>query len=100
MVLGVETDSQDSTGTILQVRPAPVMGKIELRDLERQFSGDLVQVPPMFSALKKQGVPLYKLARQGKDVPREPRSMRVDRRRLPKWANDEIALELNCSRGT
>src|SRR5215470_17138832 len=63
MVLEVETDSQDATGTILQVRPLPAVGKIELRDLERQFSNDILQVPPMFSALKKQGVPLYTLAR-------------------------------------
>jgi tRNA pseudouridine55 synthase len=100
MVLGVETDSQDSTGTILQVRTAPAIEKIELRDLERQFSGDLVQVPPMFSALKKQGVPLYRLARQGKEVPREPRSIRVERLRLHKLEDDEIEMELTCSRGT
>ena len=100
MVLGVETDSQDSTGTIVQVRAAPAIGKIELRDLERRFSGDLVQVPPMFSALKKQGVPLYRLARQGKEVPREPRSVRVEKLRLHKLSNDEIEMELTCSRGT
>jgi len=100
MVLGVETDSQDATGTILQVRPPPAVGKIELRDLERQFSGDMLQVPPMFSALKKQGVPLYRLARQGKEVPREPRSIRVEKLRLHKLGNDEIEMELTCSRGT
>ena len=100
MVLGVETDSQDATGTILQVRPLPAVGKIELRDLERQFSGDMLQVPPMFSALKKQGVPLYRLARQGKEVPREPRSIRVEKLRLHKLGNDEIEMELTCSRGT
>ena len=100
MVLGVETDSQDSTGNIVQVRAAPAIGKIELRDLERQFSGDLVQVPPMFSALKKQGVPLYRLARQGKEVPREPRSIRVEKLRLHQLSNDEIEMELTCSRGT
>ncbi len=100
MILGVETDSQDATGTILQVRPPPAMGKIELRDLERQFSGDMLQVPPMFSALKKQGVPLYRLARQGKEVPREPRSIRVEKLRLHKLGNDEIEMELTCSRGT
>src|SRR6476469_3722418 len=46
MVLGVETDSQDATGTIVQVRSVPAIGKVELRALERQFSGDLRQVPP------------------------------------------------------
>ena len=100
MVLGVETDSQDATGTIVQVRAVPAIGKVELRDLEQQFSGDLRQVPPMFSALKREGVPLYRLARQGKEVPREPRSIRVEKLRLHKLGNDEIEIELTCSRGT
>jgi tRNA pseudouridine55 synthase len=100
MVLGVETDSQDATGATVRVRAVPAVGKVELRDLERQFSGDLQQVPPMFSALKKRGVPLYKLARQGKEVPREPRSIRVEELRLQKLGNDEIEIELTCSRGT
>ena len=100
MVLGVETDSHDATGTIVQIRAVPAIGKVALRDLERQFSGDLRQIPPMFSALKKGGVPLYKLARQGKEVPREPRSIRVENLRLRKLADDEIEFELTCSRGT
>ena len=100
MVLGVETDSQDATGTIVQVRAVPAIGKVELRDLEQQFSGDLQQVPPMFSALKREGVPLYRLARQGKEVPREPRSIRVEKLRLHKLGNEEIEIELTCSRGT
>jgi tRNA pseudouridine55 synthase len=54
----------------------------------------------MYSALKKGGVPLYKLARQGKEVPREPRSIRVEKLRLHKLGNDEIEIELTCSRGT
>ena len=100
MVLGVETDSQDATGTIVQVRSVPAIGKIELRDLEQQFSGDLRQVPPMFSALKREGVPLYRLARQGKEVPREPRSIRIEKLRLSKLEKDAIEIEVTCSRGT
>jgi tRNA pseudouridine55 synthase len=100
MVLGVATDSQDATGTVVQVRAVPTIGKDELRDLEQQFSGDLRQVPPMFSALKREGVPLYRLARQGKEVPREPRSIRVEKLRLHKLGNHEIEIELTCSRGT
>jgi len=100
MALGVETDSQDATGTVVQVRAVPTIGKVELIDLEQQFSGDLRQVPPMFSALKREGVPLYRLARQGKEVPREPRSIRVETLRLHKLRNDEIEIEVTCSRGT
>jgi tRNA pseudouridine55 synthase len=100
MVLGVETDSQDATGTVVQVRPVPTLGEAELRDLEQQFCGDLRQVPPMFSALKREGVPLYRLARQGKEVPREPRSIRIEKLRLDKLGKDEIEINLTCSRGT
>jgi tRNA pseudouridine55 synthase len=100
MVLGVETDSQDATGKVLQVRAVPSIGKAELRNLEQQFFGDLRQVPPMFSALKRQGVPLYRLARQGKEVPREPRAIRIERLRLRRLPGDEIEIELTCSRGT
>jgi tRNA pseudouridine55 synthase len=100
MVLGVETDSQDATGAVVQVRTVPAIGKVELKNLEHQFSGHLRQVPPMFSALKKGGVPLYRLARQGKEVPREPRSIRVENLRLHKLGDDQVEIELTCSRGT
>lgn len=100
MVLGAETDSQDATGSVVRVRRVPAFGETELGNLERQFSGDLRQVPPMFSALKRSGVPLYRLARQGKEVPREPRSIRVEKLRLHRVANDEIEIEVTCSRGT
>jgi tRNA pseudouridine55 synthase len=100
MVLGVETDSQDATGKILQVCAVPSIGQAELRNLERQFFGDLRQVPPMFSALKHQGMPLYRLARQGKEVPREARAIRIEKLRLNRLTGDEIEIELTCSRGT
>jgi tRNA pseudouridine55 synthase len=100
MVLGVETDSQDATGKILQVRALPSIEETEIKNLERQFFGDLQQVPPMFSALKRQGVPLYRLARQGKEVPREPRAIRIEKLRLNRLTGDEIEIQLTCSRGT
>jgi tRNA pseudouridine55 synthase len=100
MVLGVETDSQDATGKCLQVRAVPTIGEAELRNLEEQFFGDLQQVPPMFSALKRHGVPLYRLARQGMEVPREPRAIRIEKLRLNRLTGDEIDIELTCSRGT
>jgi tRNA pseudouridine55 synthase len=100
MILGVETNSQDATGNIVQVGAVPAIGQPELQRLERQFSGDLQQVPPMFSALKRGGVPLYKLARQGKEVPREPRSITIEKLRLKKLGSNEIAFEVTCSRGT
>jgi tRNA pseudouridine55 synthase len=100
MVLGVETDSQDATGKVLEVRPVPPIGDAELRALEQKYTGELQQVPPMFSALKKDGVRLYRLARQGKEVPREPRAIRIEMLRLRRSNDSEIELDVTCSRGT
>ena len=84
MVLGVATDSQDATGNVIKERPVPPVGKSELKELERKFTGELQQIPPMFSALKKDGVRLYKLARQGKEIPRAPRAITIETLRLCK----------------
>jgi tRNA pseudouridine55 synthase len=100
MILGVETDSQDVTGSVVQARSVPAIGPAELQCLQREFSGNLQQVPPMFSALKRGGVPLYKLARQGKEVPREPRLITIEKLRLKKLGPNEIEFEVTCSRGT
>jgi tRNA pseudouridine55 synthase len=100
MALGVETDTQDATGKVLAERPAPAIEKSTLRGLEKKFSGDLLQVPPMFSALKKDGVRLYRLARQGKEIPREPRPIRIDALRVMKVNDRELEFEVTCSRGT
>jgi tRNA pseudouridine55 synthase len=100
MVLGVETDSQDVTGKVLRERSVPFLGATDLRRLEEKFTGELQQVPPMFSALKKHGVRLYRLARQGKEIPREPRNVKVEALRINKAAGAELEFEVTCSRGT
>jgi len=100
MMLGVETDTQDGTGKVVLERPVPNIDKSELRRLEKKFTGALQQVPPMFSALKKDGVRLYRLARQGKEIPREPRSIRIDALCLRQLSDHELEIEVTCSRGT
>jgi len=100
ILLGVDTDTQDSTGKVMNSRPVPALGEIELRALEEEFSGELLQIPPMFSALKKDGVRLYQLARQGKEVPREPRTIRIEQLQLRAKTNTEIEISVTCSRGT
>jgi tRNA pseudouridine55 synthase len=100
MVLGVDTDSQDATGRVVAVRPVPAVGEKELNALAQEFTGELQQVPPMFSALKKDGVRLYRLARQGKEIAREPRSIRIDSLRLRQLTGAEIEFNVTCSRGT
>jgi tRNA pseudouridine55 synthase len=100
MALGVETDSQDATGKVVKERSVHPIGETELRSLEEKFTGELQQVPPMFSALKKDGVRLYRLARQGKEIPREPRNVKVEALRIKKIADAELEFEVTCSRGT
>jgi tRNA pseudouridine55 synthase len=100
MVLGVETDSQDATGKVVKEGLVPLIGETQLRRLEEEFTGEMQQVPPMFSALKKDGVRLYRLARQGKEIPRAPRSVRVEALRIERVSDSELEFEVTCSRGT
>jgi len=100
MVLGIVTDSQDLTGQIIDERPVPILADDDLRRLEAKFSGAQTQVPPMFSALKKDGVRLYELARQGQEIERAPRAIQIDRLELRLVSDAEIEFEVTCSRGT
>ncbi len=85
---------------MVTTRPVPPLADRELDILEQRFSGVLQQTPPMFSALKRDGVRLYKLARQGKEVPRQPRTIRIDSIQLRQINRTEISIEVTCSRGT
>jgi tRNA pseudouridine55 synthase len=100
MVLGVQTDTQDSTGKVTVTKNVPLLREAELGALQKKFSGELEQVPPMFSALKKDGVRLYQLARQGKEVSREPRKIRIEDLQLRRSSESEIEFDVTCSRGT
>lgn len=100
MVLGIETDTQDGTGKILKQLPVPAIDADDLRALEQKFTGEQQQVPPMFSALKKDGVRLYQLARQGKEIARDPRPIRIDALRVAKVSGHELEFDVTCSRGT
>ena len=77
MKLGEVTDSQDADGEILESHPVPDFSRSEIENAFSKFRGDFYQLPPMVSAIKKDGVALYKLARQGKTVEREPRFVHV-----------------------
>jgi tRNA pseudouridine55 synthase len=100
IVLGIETDTQDATGQVIGTHEVPAVGGPELKAVEEKFTGNLHQIPPMFSALKKNGVPLYRLARQGKEVERAPRPIHIERLRLKKLHDHELEFNLTCSRGT
>ncbi len=99
MILGISTDTQDSAGTVTEERPVPVLDEAAIRAAFDKYAGDFYQMPPMVSAIKQGGVPLYKLARQGKTVEREPRLVHVYRYSIDRIALPEIDFTVVCSKG-
>lgn len=98
--LGQVTDTQDTTGETLQTHPVKV-SMDELRAVLPQFTGDIVQIPPMFSAVKIGGQKLYDLARQGKTVERQPRPVTVYELEVTEQLSPtDFALRILCSKGT
>ena len=98
--LGVETDSADLDGAVIREAVVPEIAPATLRELEQRFSGEQAQVPPMVSALKHQGRRLYELARQGMEVDRPPRAVRIHFLGIEQTAPDRLRLEVHCSKGT
>src|SRR6516164_6982990 len=98
-VLGVTTDTQDREGEVIEQRPVPALNEDQIRGAFEKFRGDFYQLPPMVSAKKHGGVPLYKLARQGKTVDREPRLVHVYRYSVDRIAVPEIDFTVLCSKG-
>jgi tRNA pseudouridine55 synthase len=97
--LGATTTTQDRQGEIVETKPVPALSEEEIRAAFDQFRGDFYQIPPMVSAKKHGGVPLYKLARQGKVIEREPRFVHVYRHSIDKIALPEIDFSVLCSKG-
>lgn len=99
MMLGITTDSQDADGAIVETRPVPDFSRERIEAAFAKFQGDFYQMPPMVSAIKKEGVPLYKLARQGKVVEREPRFVHVYAHQIHEVCLPEIHFGVVCSKG-
>ena len=98
--LGKVTDSQDAQGEVLETRPVPPLTEAEVRTAIAGFLGDQYQMPPMYSAIKIDGVPLYKNARKGVEIEREPRFIRVMSFELTHFASPHIGFRLRCTKGT
>jgi tRNA pseudouridine55 synthase len=98
--LGIETDTLDRTGTVTRTASVPPCGPEVLRELQQRFSGEYWQTPPMYSALKRQGVPLYKLARRGVVVEREARKVVIEEFALVQTGHDTLSFSLSCAKGT
>jgi len=98
--LGVITNTQDTTGEVLEERPVSV-SREQLESVLAQFRGDIQQIPPMYSAIKVGGKKLYELARKGKEVERKPRNITIYALTLEEQtAPDEFVLRVRCSKGT
>jgi tRNA pseudouridine55 synthase len=97
--LGVTTDSQDADGQVLETLPVPDFSREDLEEAFEKFHGDFYQMPPMVSAIKQGGVPLYKLARQGKTVEREPRFVHVFAHEITRIGLPEVDFRVVCSKG-
>lgn len=98
--LGITTDTLDAEGQVLSEMTVPDFTAADLEEACVQFRGDILQVPPMFSALKKNGVPLYKLARAGQVVEREARPVTISSLVLVAIDLPFVTIEVDCSKGT
>ena len=97
--LGEVTDSQDADGRVVASSPVPEFSREQMDAAFAKFHGDFYQMPPMVSAIKKDGVPLYKLARQGKEVEREPRFVHVYAHEILVVRPLEVDFRVMCSKG-
>lgn len=99
LLFGVTTDTGDSEGVVLQ-RRQPAFGLSEFEAALQRFRGPINQIPPMYSALKRDGKPLYALARKGIEVERESRKVTIHELRLLNLSGDRCRLRVSCSKGT
>jgi tRNA pseudouridine55 synthase len=97
---GEATDSYDADGEITESRPVPPLTLTQLNEAAATYVGDLMQTPPMVSAIKKEGVPLYKLARKGIEVEREPRLVHIYNFRFSDYQELLGRFTIACTKGT
>jgi len=98
--LGQITDTADAEGEVIKTQPFEHLTDEEIRNAVDQFIGDIEQVPPMYSALKKDGQPLYKLARQGIEIDRPARPVTIHNIDYMGYESGILSLEVSCSKGT
>ncbi len=100
LTLGITTDSQDAEGEVTAEQPVPALSHETIEEGFRGFQGDLLQTPPMHSAKKIAGVPLYKLARKGKEVERKARLIHIYRFEPTRIQLPNIDFRVVCTKGT
>lgn len=103
IAFGIETDTYDSEGQVVARAPEWQVEAVKLEDVEaalQSLTGRILQLPPKYSAIKKRGKPLYKLARAGIEVELEPREVEIYRAQVIDWQPPVAKIEIECSKGT
>ncbi len=98
--LGVMTDTGDAEGEVIETKPVPDLSVEDIEACLEKFTGEIDQVPPMYSALKHNGKKLYELAREGKTVERKARRISIFELKLLDFSKDQFTLDVFCSKGT
>jgi len=98
--LGTVTSTADAEGDVIETRPVPKQEKAQIEAVFARYTGDIEQTPPMHSAIKQNGQPLYKLARQGIEVERQPRQIHIYELSLQEQHAEELDIFVKCSKGT
>jgi len=98
--LGQRTDTADCEGEVVQTRPVPPLDRRTVEAVLTQFEGEIQQVPPIYSALKKNGKPLYEYARQGQNIEIEPRQVTIHQLTLLTLSDNRLTFEVRASKGT
>jgi tRNA pseudouridine55 synthase len=104
--LGVMTDTGDAEGVVIETKPVPELSVDQIQACLKAFTGEIEQIPPMYSALKHNGKKLYELAREGKTIERKARRIKIFELKLltgsqaGAWESDQLMLEVFCSKGT
>lgn len=100
MMLGIETDTQDAEGKVTANAPVDDIGETRISEVCREFEGEIDQIPPVFSALKHKGKPLYVYARQGAPVTKPARKVSIAHIRIQEIRLPRVRFEVACSSGT
>ncbi|MDO4426793.1 MAG: tRNA pseudouridine(55) synthase TruB [Moraxella sp.] len=100
VLLGASTDTGDKEGQITQTADVPAVSQAKLEEIALSMTGEIAQIPPMVSALKKEGKKLYEYARAGVEIERSPRNVLIHKLHLEKTSENTLDLAVTCSKGT
>lgn len=98
--LGEQTTTGDCEGEVIATKPVPPLSESQLNAVLQSFAGEIEQIPPMFSAIKHQGRPLYELARKGIEIERKPRRVTLFRIEFEAYSQGELRFNVHCTKGT